>query len=150
MIVTEQPEDVRREVRGARNTGRLVGVVPTMGALHAGHLGLLDAARRECGHVVATIFVNPAQFGPHEDFDRYPRPVQNDLALCREAGVDVVFRPSVATMYPPGFATFVDVEGLSTVWEGAFRPGHFRGVTTVVLKLLHLVEAQVAYFGRKD
>ena len=150
MIVTEQPEDVRREVQTARQSGRRVGVVPTMGALHAGHLSLIEAARRECGYVVATIFVNPAQFAPHEDFDRYPRPVENDLALCRDAGVDLVFRPSVATIYPPGFSTFVDVEGLSTVWEGAFRPGHFRGVATVVLKLFHLVEAQVAYFGRKD
>ena len=150
MIVTEQPEDVRREVQAARQSGRRVGVVPTMGALHAGHMSLIEAARKECGQVVATIFVNPAQFAPHEDFDRYPRPIESDLALCRDSGVDLVFRPSVATMYPPGFSTFVDVEGLSSVWEGAFRPGHFRGVATVVFKLFHLVEAQVAYFGRKD
>lgn len=150
MIVTDQPEDVRREVQQARQRGELVGVVPTMGALHSGHMSLVQTARKECGFVVATIFVNPTQFGPNEDFDRYPRPLEDDLKQCRAAGVDLVFRPTIQTMYPAGFSTFVEVEGLSTVLEGAFRPGHFRGVATVVLKLFQLVGADVAYFGRKD
>ncbi len=150
MIVTDQPEDVRREVQQARQRGELVGVVPTMGALHSGHMSLVQTARKECGFVLATIFVNPTQFGPNEDFDRYPRPLEDDLKQCRAAGVDLVFRPTIQTMYPAGFSTFVEVEGLSTVLEGAFRPGHFRGVATVVLKLFQLVGADVAYFGRKD
>lgn len=127
-----------------------VGFVPTMGALHAGHRSLLDAARAECGFVVATIFVNPTQFGPTEDFSSYPRTFEQDLAVCLAAGVDLVFHPAANSVYPPGFATFVEVGGLSDVLEGAFRPGHFRGVATVVLKLLNMVQPDALYLGLKD
>lgn len=150
MIVAEQVGDVRRAVRDARREGLSLGCVPTMGALHAGHMSLIDAARRECRHVAVTIFVNPTQFGPNEDFAKYPRTLEIDLAMCREAGVDLVFLPAVQTLYPPSFATFVEVERLSQILEGAFRPGHFRGVATIVLKLLNLLQPDLAYFGRKD
>jgi pantoate--beta-alanine ligase len=150
MIVAEQVADVRQAVRDARLRNLPVGCVPTMGALHAGHASLIEAARRECRFVVVTIFVNPTQFGPHEDFTRYPRPLENDLALCRQVGVDLVLVPGVESLYPPDFGTFVEVEPLSRVLEGAFRPGHFRGVATIVLKLLNIVQPDVAYFGRKD
>lgn len=121
-----------------------------MGALHAGHLSLMHAARRECDVVVVSIFVNPTQFGPQEDFQKYPRDFETDLRLCADAGVDAVFHPSTSEVYPPGFTSFVEVAGLSTVLEGKFRPGHFRGVTTVVLKLFEMVPANCAYFGQKD
>ncbi len=121
-----------------------------MGALHAGHGSLIEAARRECRFVIVTIFVNPTQFGPGEDFNRYPRPMENDLELCRQAGVDLVFAPGAGVIHPPGFGTFVDVAPLSGMLEGAFRPGHFRGVATVVLKLLNITQPDAAYFGRKD
>jgi pantoate--beta-alanine ligase len=150
MIVAEQVANVRRTVREARRRDCAVGCVPTMGALHAGHESLIRAAREECGFTAVTIFVNPKQFGPHEDFSRYPRPLEDDLARCRGAGVDLVFVPTVETLYPAGFSTYVDVEPLSQVWEGASRPGHFRGVATVVLKLLNIVQPDRAYFGRKD
>jgi pantoate--beta-alanine ligase len=150
MIVADQVADVRQAVRDVRRRDLPVGCVPTMGALHAGHASLIEAARRDCRFVVVTIFVNPAQFGPHEDFTRYPRPLETDLAVCRQAGVDLVLLPSVETLYPPGFSTIVEVETLSRVLEGASRPGHFRGVTTIVLKLLNIVQPDIAYFGRKD
>ena len=150
MIVAEQVSDVRRAVREARGRNCAVGCVPTMGALHAGHESLIRASREECGFTAVTIFVNPKQFGPHEDFSRYPRPLEDDLARCRTAGVDLVFVPTVETLYPAGFSTYVDVEPLSQIWEGASRPGHFRGVATVVLKLLNIVQPDRAYFGRKD
>jgi pantoate--beta-alanine ligase len=141
---------LREAVAEARRAGQTVGLVPTMGALHAGHLSLIDAARAADGFVVVSIFVNPTQFGPKEDFDRYPRPLEKDLELCRGAGVDLVFAPPADVVYPPGFRTFVQVEGLSDVLEGASRPGHFRGVVTVVLKLFELVQPDRAYFGQKD
>ncbi|MGE3314583.1 MAG: pantoate--beta-alanine ligase [Planctomycetaceae bacterium] len=150
MIVTEQIDEVRRQVAAARGRRLSIGLVPTMGALHEGHLSLIRAARDECGFVVVTIFVNPTQFGPSEDFTRYPRPIEQDLELCRAAGADLVFQPDAKAIYPDGFATFVDVGGISSVLEGAHRPGHFRGVATVVLKLFNIVSADVAYFGRKD
>jgi pantoate--beta-alanine ligase len=150
MIVAKEAADVRPAVHGARERSLSIGCVPTMGALHAGHASLIEAARRECGFVVVTIFVNPTQFGPHEDFTRYPRPLEKDLALCRQAGVDLVFAPEAESLYPPGFCTFVEVESLCRILEGAFRPGHFRGVATIVLKLLNIVRPDVAYFGRKD
>jgi pantoate--beta-alanine ligase len=150
MIVAQQVADVRQAVRDARRRDRTVGCVPTMGALHAGHESLIRACRDECAFVAVTIFVNPTQFGPREDFARYPRPLEDDLATCRRAGVDLVFVPTVETLYPAGFGTFVEVEPLSRILEGAARPGHFRGVATIVLKLLHIVEPQRAYFGRKD
>jgi pantoate--beta-alanine ligase len=137
-------------VAAARRAGKRIGVVPTMGALHAGHASLLRAARQETEFVVATIFVNPAQFGPNEDLTRYPRPLQDDLKLCATEGVDLVFTPEPAAVYPPDFGTYVEVHGLQEVLEGASRPGHFRGVATVVLKLFNIVQPDRAYFGQKD
>lgn len=127
-----------------------VGFVPTMGYLHEGHMELVRRSTRENLHTVASIFVNPAQFAPGEDFERYPRDEVRDLQLLREAGVGAVYLPSAAEMYPPGYQTYVDVEKVTVPLEGASRPGHFRGVTTVVLKLLNAVQPQKAYFGRKD
>jgi pantoate--beta-alanine ligase len=134
----------------ARPSAGTIGLVPTMGALHDGHRSLLDAARRECDLVVASIFVNPAQFGPNEDLDRYPRDERCDVRFLEEAGVDLAFLPSVEEMYPPGFQTWVDVTELSRGLEGEARPGHFRGVATVCLKLFVVVGPTHAYFGRKD
>lgn len=130
-------------------SGRL-GFVPTMGYLHEGHLALVGRARTECDHVAASIFVNPTQFGPNEDLDRYPRDLPRDLELLRAEGVDLVFVPSAAEMYPPDHSTFVVVERVTAPLEGARRPGHFRGVTTVVCKLFNIAAAQRAYFGQKD
>jgi pantoate--beta-alanine ligase len=127
-----------------------IGLVPTMGALHAGHEALVRRAAAECDVVVATIFVNPAQFSALEDLDRYPRDVEGDARLAAAWGVDHLFVPSVDEMYPPGFQTWVDVETIAEDLEGAARPGHFRGVATVCLKLFNIVGADVAYFGRKD
>jgi len=127
-----------------------LGLVPTMGALHAGHRALLRRARAECDEVVMSLFVNPAQFGPDEDFDRYPRDEERDRAIAAEEGVDRVFAPSVAEMYPEGFATTVSVGHLGAAFEGAHRPGHFDGVATVVAKLFNLVRPAAAYFGQKD
>jgi pantoate--beta-alanine ligase len=127
-----------------------LGFVPTMGALHDGHLSLVRRARRECDRVAVSIFVNPTQFGPHEDLQGYPRDLPRDLALLTSSGVDLVFTPPESLIYPPGFSTWVTVERLTERWEGTSRPGHFRGVATVVLKLLHLMKAERAYFGEKD
>ncbi len=122
-----------------------------MGALHAGHRRLIEECRALTDTVVVSIFVNPTQFGPHEDFERYPRPLDDDLALCRAAGADIVFAPSAATVYPGGaHSTFVEVPAISDILEGASRPGHFRGVATVVLKLFEIVRPDLAVFGRKD
>jgi pantoate--beta-alanine ligase len=126
-----------------------VSLVPTMGALHAGHLSLLPPAR-EADRMVVSIFVNPAQFGPHEDLERYPRPVEQDLSLLKSRGVDAVFLPLASEVYPEGYRTFVNVEGLSSRLCGVSRPGHFRGVTTVVLKLFNIVRPHRAVFGQKD
>ncbi|MDZ4769719.1 MAG: pantoate--beta-alanine ligase [Chloroflexota bacterium] len=130
-------------------TGK-VGLVPTMGALHAGHLALVEAARRENDHVIVTIFVNPAQFGVGEDLTTYPRPLMEDLAHLRALDVDVVFTPTASGIYPPRYQTHLDVEILSMGLEGAARPGHFRGVATVVAKLFNLAQPTTAYFGQKD
>ncbi len=127
-----------------------VGLVPTMGALHAGHLALIEAARAENDHVVVTIFVNPTQFTPGEDYDAYPRDLDHDFALLEQAGVDLVFTPTPEEIYPEGFQTLVDVEFVSMGLEGERRPGHFQGVATVVSKLLNVVQPQIAYFGQKD
>jgi pantoate--beta-alanine ligase len=132
------------------SVGGTLGLVPTMGALHDGHLSLVRRARRECDRVATTVFVNPAQFGPHEDLKSYPRDLPRDLALLEAERVDCVFTPSEPMMYPPGFSTWVAVEELTSRWEGVSRPGHFRGVATVVLKLLNLVRSERAYFGEKD
>jgi pantoate--beta-alanine ligase len=146
----ETIEPVREAVHHARGRGLSVGLVPTMGALHAGHAALLRAARAGTDFVVVSIFVNPLQFRAGEDLDRYPRPLQQDLALCAAEGADLVFAPAVQTIYPPGFRTFVEVQDLQDRWEGVSRPGHFRGVATVVLKLLNIVQPDVVYFGQKD
>lgn len=148
--VVEQIAEVREVVRASRQRGSKIGFVPTMGALHSGHVSLMEEARRDCEFVVVSIFVNPIQFGPREDLAKYPRPFENDVALCRQAGVGLIFHPQPATIYPSGFTTQVEVTGLSNVWEGTQRPGHFNGVTTVVMKLLNIVQADVTYFGRKD
>ena len=139
---------VARQIR--REGNRTIGFVPTMGALHAGHLSLVQAARARCDVVVASVFVNPAQFGPQEDFAAYPRDLTHDSALLDEFTVDYVFAPTVEDMYPKGFSTYVTVEGLSEGLEGAARPGHFRGVTTVVALLLNIVRPDFAFFGQKD
>jgi len=145
--------EVREHLAAPRRAGRTIGLVPTMGYLHDGHLSLLRAAREECDVVVMSLFVNPAQFGPGEDLDRYPRDEERDAALAAEAGIDLIYAPPVAEVYPQGFATHVEVEGLTEVLCGdpARRgPGHFRGVTTVVAKLFNTVQPDVAYFGQKD
>ena len=142
---------LRDAVAEARRSRRTIGLVPTMGALHAGHRSLVGAARRRTGFVVVTIFVNPTQFGPKEDLSRYPRTWEADLQLCAAAGADLIFAPEVAEVYPTGsLATFVEVPGLTNRLEGASRPGHFRGVATVVLKLLQMAGPDVAFFGAKD
>jgi pantoate--beta-alanine ligase len=143
-------EELRDAIRSARRAGQTVGLVPTMGALHAGHLSLLDAARSECDVTVVTIFVNPTQFGAGEDFRRYPRDLDRDLTLLGERGCDLVFAPSAEEMYRASHATFLDVGPMGQVLEGEFRPTHFRGVATIVLKLFLLAPADRAYFGRKD
>lgn len=152
MHVVETIAELRRVIQAGRQLTptRPWGLVPTMGALHAGHVSLMEQARAEGCRVAVTIFVNPTQFGPNEDLARYPRPRDQDLEHCAAAGAEVVFYPAVAEVYPPGFATYVEVQGLSSVLEGAIRPGHFRGVATVVTKLLLAAGAEHAYFGEKD
>lgn len=145
-----EPAAMRAAAAEARRAGRRVGLVPTMGALHEGHLALVRACRRESGLVVVSIFVNPTQFGPGEDYRRYPRPLERDVALARAAGAGLVFAPAAAALYPRGFRTFVEVKGLSRVLCGRYRPGHFRGVATVVLKLFQIVGPDRAWFGWKD
>ncbi|MGE0731903.1 MAG: pantoate--beta-alanine ligase [Acidimicrobiia bacterium] len=143
--------EVRARHDAARAAGRTVGLVPTMGFLHDGHRSLMEAAGRDCGFVTTTIFVNPLQFGPNEDLDAYPRDLEGDLKLAEEAGVDLVFAPTVAEMYPHGaVATSVRVNGLADQLEGASRPGHFDGVATVVAKLFAIAGPCRAYFGEKD
>ena len=136
--------------RALRREGVTIGLVPTMGALHEGHRSLIRAARLACDAVAVSIFVNPLQFGPLEDFDRYPRSLAQDLRFCRSAGVDAVFLPSAQEMYPPDFETAVSVQRLTRRYEGLSRPGHFGGVTTVVTKLLNIVHPDKAFFGQKD
>lgn len=152
MNLTATIADCRRQICEARADGHSIGLVPTMGALHDGHVRLMEECRKECGYLVASIFVNPTQFGPNEDFEKYPRTMEEDLRRCERAGVDLVFAPSVAEMYPSGpIATHVEVPGtISEVLEGARRPGHFRGVATVVTKLFQIVQPDLAAFGTKD
>ncbi|MCS6852167.1 MAG: pantoate--beta-alanine ligase [Gemmataceae bacterium] len=149
-VVVSTIAATRQHVTHARHRGLSIGLVPTMGALHAGHARLIRDARAETDYVVVSIFVNPTQFGPHEDLDRYPRTPERDVQLCAQEGVDLIFHPEVAEMYPPGFQTYVEVTELQRGLCGASRPGHFRGVATVVTKLLNIVQPDVAYFGQKD
>jgi pantoate--beta-alanine ligase len=141
---------VRDAVSSARRVGKTIGFVPTMGALHEGHAALVRAARETSGFAVVSIFVNPTQFGPNEDFARYPRTLEADQKVCSDAGADLIFAPSVEEMYPERSVTFVEVKELDTVLCGASRPGHFRGVGTVVLKLFNIVGPDAAHFGAKD
>ncbi|MER0238070.1 pantoate--beta-alanine ligase [Fulvimarina sp. MAC8] len=150
MKICEHIEDLRAALKGSRAGNDSIGLVPTMGALHAGHEALIHKARTSDATVVVSIFINPTQFGESEDFERYPRTLDADLALCREAGVDVVFLPSAEEMYPKPLQTHVAVEPLGNDLIGAVRPGHFRGVATVVCKLFNIVQPDRAYFGRKD
>ncbi len=142
--------EVREHVRDAQQRGWSIGLVPTMGALHEGHLSLMRAARERCGYVAISIFVNPTQFGPAEDFEAYPRELHGDLAAAEAVGMDLVFAPSVEEMYPGEPATTVTVARLTDRLCGAFRPGHFAGVTTVVAKLFNIIQPDCAYFGEKD
>ncbi len=143
-------DDVRAAVADARKQRRTIGFVPTMGALHEGHLSLIRLARQRADYVVLSVFVNPVQFGPGEDFETYPRAAKSDLEVALDAGVDLYFSPSVAEMYPEGFATIVRVEALSAPLCGAGRPGHFDGVALVVTKLLNIVRPDFSVFGQKD
>jgi len=150
MEVARTIEEVRRLVKVARSEGRKIGLVPTMGALHIGHISLIEAAGKDCDFVIVSIFVNPTQFCPDEDFEKYPRPLEADLKICQEAGVDVVFAPEPEQMYPTENLTWVTVEKLTEPLCGRSRPEHFRGVTTVCTKLFNIVAPDAAYFGQKD
>ncbi|GAB4139299.1 pantoate--beta-alanine ligase [Thermopirellula anaerolimosa] len=148
--IVSQSHELRVALKGLRQSGRIIGFVPTMGALHEGHLSLVRAARSECDVVVVSIYVNPTQFGRGEDFDRYPRDLESDTRYLSQLGVDWVFAPTDGEMYPEGFDTWVQPGKIAERWEGEFRPGHFRGVATVVLKLFCMVGPDRAYFGEKD
>ena len=150
MEVAETIESVRAIVRAARGKGERIGLVPTMGALHIGHISLIEAAVKKREFVVVSIFVNPTQFGPGEDFQKYPRPVEADLDICKKAGVNLVFAPGPEQMYPGENFTWVNVEKLTEPLCGKSRPGHFRGVTTVCAKLFNIVRPDIAFFGQKD
>lgn len=151
MLVVERISDLRKAIDEAKLIGRTVGLVPTMGALHEGHLSLVKASKDAGDFTVVSIFVNPTQFAPTEDLQKYPRPFEADTEKCEEAGVDIIFHPSVEEMYPAGFSTYINVEGpLTELWEGVSRPTHFRGVVTICAKLFAVVEPERAYFGMKD
>ncbi len=143
-------ESCRRWVREIQANGKTVGLVPTMGALHEGHLSLVEHAKKQCDKVIATIFVNPTQFGPGEDFERYPRELESDIEKLQSVATDACFSPQVEDVYPEGDSTYVDVGSVAQPWEGELRPGHFEGVATVVLKLMNLVPAEKVFFGQKD
>ena len=150
MKICRSVHEVRENVRQRHAQGKRVGFVPTMGALHEGHLSLVRAARKRCGVVCVSIFVNPTQFGPNEDLSKYSRTPEQDHEMLQGEGVELIFEPAVEEIYPPGASTFVTVEGLSDKLCGRSRPGHFRGVTTVVSQLFHIVEPDLAFFGQKD
>jgi pantoate--beta-alanine ligase len=150
MKIIRRPDEMRALCRDFRKAGRTVGLVPTMGALHEGHLSLMQMSRKLCGATVMSIFVNPIQFGPAEDYQKYPRPFESDCEKAEAAGCDAVFAPEQAAMYPPDYSSYVEVERITGALCGASRPGHFRGVATVVLKFFNIVRPQVAIFGQKD
>ena len=150
MEVSETIQSVRSLIKEARDNGKIIGLVPTMGALHVGHISLIEEAKKKCDYVVVSIFVNPTQFVPGEDFEEYPRPFKADLDICHKAGVDVVFAPSPEEMYPEENITWVNVEKITEPLCGQFRPGHFQGVTTVCSKLFNIVAPDIAFFGQKD
>jgi pantoate--beta-alanine ligase len=150
MKVVKKIKLLRELIKAARRRDKTIGLVPTMGALHEGHISLIERCVKNCDFVVVSIFVNPAQFGPKEDLAKYPRPIQKDLQICKKHGVDVVFAPDVREMYQAGGLTWVSVDKLSKPLCGRFRPGHFRGVATVCAKLFNIVAPDIAYFGQKD
>jgi pantoate--beta-alanine ligase len=150
MNVITSPQELQRTAEDSRLAGKRIAVVPTMGYLHAGHVSLIKLAGTHADLVITTIFVNPAQFAPDEDYSSYPRDPAKDTALAESAGTSILFMPSVEEMYPPGYLTYVEVEKITQILEGKFRPTHFRGVTTVVAKLLHIAKPHVAIFGQKD
>jgi len=150
MEIAKTIESVRNLVKAARSQGKKIGLVPTMGALHIGHISLIEAAVKRCEFVVVSIFVNPTQFGPGEDFEKYPRPLDADLEICKKAGVNVVFAPAQEQMYGAENLTWINVEKLTEQLCGQSRPVHFRGVTTVCAKLFNIVEPDIAFFGQKD
>lgn len=150
MEIIRTVRDMQRRANEERRAGRTIAIVPTMGFLHDGHVSLIRLARESSDVVVTTVFVNPAQFGPQEDFERYPRDLKRDETLAKQAGTGILFCPDVKEMYPGGFRTYVVTEEMASVLEGKFRPTHFRGVTTVVLKLFNIVKPHVAVFGQKD
>ena len=150
MRIVRKPADLRLLIRRAKGRGKRVGFVPTMGALHEGHYSLIRRARRESDCVVVSIFVNPIQFNRKKDLRSYPRMLRHDAQGASEAGADILFVPSADAMYPPDFQTSIEVKRLTQLWEGKFRPAHFQGVATVVTKLFHLVQPDLAYFGEKD
>ncbi|MCM8802696.1 MAG: pantoate--beta-alanine ligase [Candidatus Omnitrophica bacterium] len=149
-MMVRRIEEVRERIRYARKKGKVIGFVPTMGYLHKGHISLIRRAKEECDFVVVSIFVNPTQFGPSEDYNRYPRDIERDKKILQDEKVDLLFVPEVSEIYPEGYKTFVNVEKYSEILEGKFRPGHFRGVCTIVLKLLNIVQPDKSYFGWKD
>lgn len=150
MKIIKKPLIISKRLKQLKQKGQSIGFVPTMGALHEGHLSLIRQATKENKITVVSIFVNPAQFAPQEDLERYPRPIKKDLLLCQKQGVHYVFLPQVKDIYPGGFCTYVQVEGLSDPLCGKLRPGHFRGVATVITKLFNIVQPDLAYFGQKD
>lgn len=150
MKIIRSIAEIKKELARHRKRGHVIGLVPTMGYLHDGHLSLIRKARQDNDVVVVSIFVNPVQFGPDEDYGEYPRDIRRDARLCKKALADYIFYPAVKSMYPKGYSTFVSVEGLTKNLCGKFRPGHFRGVATVVAKLFNIVKPDAAYFGQKD
>jgi pantoate--beta-alanine ligase len=150
MKIIKNIKSLRKEIRRIREKNLTIGFIPTMGALHLGHLSLIRKAKKETDKVITSIFVNKLQFGPHEDFNRYPRDFDGDAKLAKSVGADIIFAPSIEEIYPSDFNTFVDMVRLTNKLCGESRPGHFRGVMTIVIKLFNLVEPEIAYFGQKD
>lgn len=150
MRIITKVKEMQKVADELRREGKIIGVVPTMGYLHEGHLSLIRIAKEKSDVVITTIFVNPLQFAPHEDYDKYPRDFERDVKLAQSAGCDIIFHPSVEEMYPENFLTYVEVEKITKVLEGEFRPTHFRGVTTVVTKLFNITKPHIAVFGQKD